>query len=335
MESTIRVASEKGINVISLTDGTACASLEEQQATEKVHAMFSIQLACEDAAQILRGNHPLGFDSAHQKATIKRTASLKQNPLDGVELEDFIKDILDQPVFDADEEENQGRFIQEAARKDLTKQYKTTQIFVVPAGDWSTGLSADINANNHGRTCWVTGPFTSPYTIAANFSHHVLMASGIGITPSLGVMGQFPDSSRTKILVWLVRSRGMLKFFGPLLGDAHLACVFYTGKEKLASSEVRSICKYGNIFLKQARPKSLTRTIETIIATFEQELHGTLGMNSLRGTGHDKTQIKNVTRARRAAWCILYCGGSVKMKDMLKDFAKKTGTGWDSELFDW
>jgi hypothetical protein len=35
------------------------------------------------------------------------------------------------------------------------------------------------------------------------------------------------------------------------------------------------------------------------------------------------------------SWCALYCGGSHKIKNQLRDSAKKSAIGWESELFDW
>jgi len=327
VESTIRQAYEKGINVISLTDGTACKSLQEQKvATEMTYPMFSTTMTCADAVKVLRGEKPKNLDFFPQVEKEDSSA----NPLEALTLEQYIEDIFDKPAFGIG---NDGsNYLVETARKDINKQYDTTQIFIAPAGDWSKGVTEDIKAKNHGRSCWVSGPFTSPYSVASGFSHLVLMASGIGITPALGVMGQFPDSSRTKVLVWSIRSRSMLKFFAPLLCDAHLAVVFYTGKEKLTPGEVRNISKEGNIFLQQSRPESLTDTIGSIITLFEREVHSVDNFVDVDGS---RGRVKNIDLSRLAAWCILYCGGSVLIKDMLHDFAKSIGTGWDCELFDW
>merc|ERR1711908_21742 len=106
-----------------------------------------------------------------------------------------------------------------------------TQVFISPSGDWTELVSREVKDKNQLRSCWVRGPYASPYTIASNFNHLVLVASGIGITPALGVMGQFPGYSRSKFLVWTTRCPYMLKYFAPLLNDAHIAAVYYTGKD--------------------------------------------------------------------------------------------------------
>ena len=249
----------------------------------------------------------------------------------GDTLEHFVHSVLYKPFVGTD---NCSHFLLDAARDDLRDQYSTTQIFIAPAGDWSKGVSSDVLSEKQGQSCWVRGPYTSPYFIATDFTNLILMASGIGITPALGVMGQYTGFSRTKVLIWSIRSRNMLKFFTPLLSDCHLAVVFYTGKEKLTVAEVKTMSTYGNIYIQQSRPKSLTGTIESLIVQFEQEIYSTTEENMARRLNYNG-KIENIDRARRAAWCVLYCGGSTRIRDELYDFTKKAGTGWECELFDW
>jgi hypothetical protein len=201
----------------------------------------------------------------------------------------------------------------------------------------------------------LSGPYTAPYFVATGFSHLVLMASGIGITPALGVMDQYPGNSRTKVFIWTVRSRNMLKFFAPLMKDVHVAIIFYTGKEKLTPAEVDRLRAHGRIFVQQSRPESLTGTIYSIIQEFEEALKDRsdeertqlLGrrrrsmftpdnaksmMNLVNFTGrHEQAE----QTAYLDTWCLLYCGGSTFIRDELESFAKKKGIGWNCELFDW
>ena len=127
----------------------------------------------------------------------------------------------------------------------------------------------------------------------------------------------------------MTKSKDMLKFFAPLLKNTHIALVYYTGKEKLTSPEQKSIQDYGNIFVQQSRPSpSLEGVLSRVILTFEQE-------RSLIRNSKLTQSIDDIDSAAKAAWCILYCGGSITIKDKLKKFAKETGTGWQKELFDW
>ena len=213
------------------------------------------------------------------------------------------------------------------AREDHLEKYNTTQIFISPVGDWSKGLLSQVQGRKELRSCWVRGPFLSPYFVVHDYNHLVLTASGIGITPALGVMGQFVDHSRTKILVWSTRSKAMLQFFAPLLKDAHLAVVFYTNKKDLLTAqEEAKIRSHGNIFIQSSRPASLKDTIASIITTFENELNE---------MGPSVRSLSKVDPSHRAAWCVLYCGGSEAMKNELHTFTKEKGLGWECEVFDW
>ena len=81
------------------------------------------------------------------------------------------------------------------------------------AGDWTTRVAEAVKEQEgvrRNRTCWIRGPYSSPFSIASDFSQLVLFASGIGITPSLGVLGRYRGNRfggfRVKFLVWATRS---------------------------------------------------------------------------------------------------------------------------------
>ena len=330
VESTIRTAYEKGINVIALTDVTACESMEEQKyATEKSWRRFCTPLSYSDARNVLKGEKPPEILSNLYRVE-EMDEDLEENatmPHEMDELETYIQSVL----LDSDHIFEESYHVM-SARQDLNEQYDTTQIFIAPSGDWCKQLATDIVSNKRSRHCYVSGPYTSPYYTASNFSHLLLTASGVGITPAIGIMNQYPADTRTKVLVWTVRCPKMLKFFAPLLTDAHLVVIFYTGKKKLSATEVGRIQKYGNIFLQQSRPENLTDTLKLIIVQFESILGlDSLGIQSFR----QNQKIENIDPDSRAAWCIFYCGGSKVIRDILKAFARKAGTGWQCELFDW
>ena len=213
--------------------------------------------------------------------------------------------------------------------EDYCKKYNTTQVFISPIGDWSKGLFEQVKETRHLRSCscWVRGPYTSPYFIAHDFHHFVLTASGIGITPALGVMGQYQANTRTKVLIWSTRSKTMLKFFAPLLKDAHLSVVYYTNKNDLLTNrEMLKLRSYRNIFIQQSRPESLTNTIEYIITSIE---------HCMSPMAMEDRNLMTVDITHRAAWCVLYCGGSVEIRNQLHQFTKDKGLGWECEQFNW
>ena len=211
------------------------------------------------------------------------------------------------------------------AREEATS-YDTTQVFMMPAGDWTKRLSESIKDRRlrRHRTVWIRGPFVSPFASASDFSQLVLFASGIGITPSLGILGQYRGAKRIKFLIWCTRSAAMLKFFAPLLADAHVATCYYTGKQKLTEEDIAAIKVHGNINIHQRRPRLVECFARTILA-FESVARGLTNVS----------KMDDVDASLRASWCGLYCGGSLAIENQLGRAAKKWGVGWQVERFDW
>ena len=229
------------------------------------------------------------------------------------------------------------------------EDFGTTQVFIMPAGDWTMRVAAAVKEQEgvrRNRTCWIRGPYSSPFSIASDFSQLVLFASGIGITPSLGVLGRYRGNRfggfRVKFLVWATRSAAMLKFFAPLLSDAQVATVYYTGKPRLTDAEKKAIEAHGmvdgvqKIFVHQRRPNLVevfARTIKAFegVAEASQSARG----DSARGGVNPVRSVEEIDPALRATWAGLYCGGSKKIENMLETAAKEWGVGWQAELFDW
>ena len=63
------------------------------------------------------------------------------------------------------------------AREDQ-ERYETTQVFIAPVGNWSQRLNVEVSNGTQRSSCWVRGPFNSPYSIGNSFSHLVLTATG-------------------------------------------------------------------------------------------------------------------------------------------------------------
>ena len=321
VESITRSAHEKGLNVIILTDGTVCRSaLKQKIATESSFEYFSTPMTCSQVELIFQGQAP----SALSMIT-KPLSSRAMDISDELEesLEDFLAETLDRPLVEED------LLTLKEAREDVNNAYKTTQVFIQAAGDWSNGLNRDLKEGKQKRACWVRGPYISPYFVAKEFSHLLLTATGIGITPALGVLGQYPGNARTKILVWFVRSEDMLKFFAPLLKSAHLVLIYYTGKEKLTSGELKGLRDHGNgnIYIQQSRP-NIVAVLTSVIVHLENQV-------GFFGELDAMSSLQQIDLSARKAWCVLYCGGSIKIKDMIKQFTKDAGVGWQCELFDW
>lgn len=322
IESTMRTAYEKGFNVLTLTDGTACSGQVLQDAImNNTFKMFSHTVTCDEAAHLLCGDVPKRLTEAILPSG--RNLRLDKNQ-EAYEQEKNFLEFLDYALTSEEDDEEEKSFIVEEARAEIRNTYNTTQVFIIPAGDWTKRLYEEVDSQDQLRSCWVRGPYISPYSIAADFSHLILIASGIGITPALGVIGQYKGNSRTKILVWSTRSPEMLKFFIPIIEDAHICVIYYTGKVKLTRVEVKALTKSGKIFIQQARPASLTGSISTIIS----ETHSQLEDKKFRSV--DDMPIK-----ARKQWCMLYCGGSLRIKDDFQKFSKEKKIKFDFELFNW
>ena len=333
LETTMFKANDLNFNIISLSDGTAGRDLAEHVHTcESLLELHGPVLSCEVVKRIIDGEAPEYHDA--RRTSMEHLG--KNHPAKEQSLKDFIVEYLYKPAHE-DENEDEESLILKEAREDLSKRFNTSQIFIAPEGDWTNKVNKSVRERAQQQSCWISGPYTSPYHVATRFRHIILSASGIGITPALGVMGQYPGNTKTKILLWMTRSKVMLKFFAPLMKDCHLAVVFYTGKDKLSNVEIHNIHNQGkrNIFIQQTRPKSLEQILETIVVQFENSFELSLTETKDDNGFKSNRSLDEVMKRHREEWCLLYCGGSVTVERILKNFAKKHSFGWDSEFFNW
>ncbi len=265
----------------------------------------------------------------------------------------FVRRFLDQEYQSRGDEHDD--LVCMEAREEM--RHTTTQIFVAPVGDWSTRLNQQVLRRTHLSSCWVRGPYTSPYHVGNSFCHLVLTATGrfkanmkmhihtfyfvlntsydenfffhtgIGITPSLAVGAQFPGNTRTKILIWSCKCAKMLKFFAPLFVDFHMIMIYYTGEEKLSVEDARRIrsAGNGNIFLKTSRGDFLNAT-SVVVSAYESEMSS---------SSSPMKSIEQVPKEALKTWCFMYCGGSKRICDDMESFSKDHGVSFRSERFDW
>eukprot|EP00956_Cyclotella_meneghiniana_P007918 scaffold10506_cov26-Cyclotella_meneghiniana.AAC.4 len=167
----------------------------------------------------------------------------------------------------------EGLVLQEAHEQKISSQYKTTQVFIAPIGDWTKQVYKDVSQHRQLRSCYHVGfvvLISAPIQVRPlSLVWFSLNATGIGITPALGVMGQYRGDSKTKALIWGIRCSEMLKFFCPLIcTDATMAIIYYTGKQKIPNDEVkRMLCK-GNLIIYQERPN-----FQDVISTVKPHLY--------------------------------------------------------------
>merc|ERR1719424_2551181 len=129
VESTMRTAFEKGFNTITLTDGTACFSAAEQDAaTNGTFKMFSTPMSCSNVVAIFENPETqaaLMIDSMRNAEIVRSLDDLAKSQQAGRTLSTTASGRI-----------VEGTGIDEAARHGL-EAFDTTQIFVIPAGDWT------------------------------------------------------------------------------------------------------------------------------------------------------------------------------------------------------
>ena len=180
-------------------------------------------------------------------------------------------------------------------------------------------LSSTVDSNEGvTRTCWLRGPFTSPYAVSVSYSNMILVASGIGITPAMGVLSQF-GTDRFCHVIWICRSESMLCFFMPLLKDATRLVIYYTNKEKLSNELMVTLSRLANVAFHQNRPDISTLLAESIASS----------------EPHERQAPDNNVNIEHSLWCALYCGGSKSIERQLAQSAQDLKICWECELFDW
>jgi len=235
----------------------------------------------------------------------------------------FIREFLKKEYKAGHDNVSSGEYTNVHAREDQDR-YKTTQVFIAPVGNWSRRLNEEVSEGANLSSCWVRGPFTSPFSVGNSFSHLVLTATGIGITPSLAIAAQFPGHTRTKILIWSCKDANMLKFFAPLFEDFHMIMVYYTGREMISYEEsMRIKGSKGNVFLQMKRG-DMTNAISTVVTSYE---------NSMQDTPFSKMEM--IPTDTLSSWCVMYCGGSKRLCGDLSSFCQNASVEFHSELFDW
>ena len=117
----------------------------------------------------------------------------------------------------------------------------------------------------------------------------------------------------------------MLKFFAPLFEDFHMIIVYYTGKEMISYDESLSIKgSKGNVFLQMKRG-DMSQAICTVVTSFESSMKDNIPFS----------KIEMIPVDLLSSWCVMYCGGSKRLRDDLASFCRSEGVQFNSEVFDW
>lgn len=140
----------------------------------------------------------------------------------------------------------------------------TSSVCIAAAGDWTKELHRRIERPT-ARPAWICGPFLSPFSTALNYDHIITVATGIGITPALAVMGRYKNNRRIN-LIWSCRDASLIEFFVNMVEfplDSFIF-IFYTGKAPLSLGNDAP----PNVLVFKGRP-NLERVITSMIYRIE------------------------------------------------------------------
>ena len=88
-----------------------------------------------------------------------------------------------------------------------------SQFCISKSGDWTEALMNELPTPVH-KAAFIVGPFLSPFSSPAMDCEHIIaVASGIGVTPILGIMQKYAYTQRRISLVWICRDAGLIEHF--------------------------------------------------------------------------------------------------------------------------
>ena len=144
-----------------------------------------------------------------------------------------------------------------------------SSVCVAKLGDWTGALHRALSKPS-AKPGWVYGPFPSPFSAATDSDNLVSVASGIGVTPTLGTI-KLLSSSRTVNVVWMCRDADLVEYFLRTVTfdlDAW-SLIYYTGKRKLVLSEDQFRAN-PKLLLIQGRP-DIRRVVLDIVRACETD----------------------------------------------------------------
>ena len=101
--------------------------------------------------------------------------------------------------------------------------------------------------------------------------------------------------------------------------------VYYTGKERISHDESLSIKgSKSNVFLQMKRG-DMSQAISTIVTLFESSMNNNTPFS----------KIEMIPVDLLTSWCVMYRGGSKRLRNDLASFCRTAGVQFSSEVFDW
>mmetsp|Transcript_27659 Transcript_27659/g.68062 ORF Transcript_27659/g.68062 Transcript_27659/m.68062 type:complete len:715 (-) Transcript_27659:210-2354(-) len=114
-----------------------------------------------------------------------------------------------------------------------------SSVCIAKVGDW-TGALHDALSQPTSRPGYIYGPFPSPFSDAVGYHNLMAVASGIGITPTLGAVTQLSQSRKVNVM-WMCREAALVEYFvrNCRFDDDAWSLIFYTGKRRLVLDETQ------------------------------------------------------------------------------------------------
>ncbi|KAK3283811.1 hypothetical protein CYMTET_8506 [Cymbomonas tetramitiformis] len=144
-----------------------------------------------------------------------------------------------------------------------------SSICIAVVGDWTRALHAAL-ARPGTHSGWIYGPFPSPFSGATCHPNLIAVASGIGVTPTLGTISQLSTTHKVNV-IWMTRDSDLIEYFVRTVSfdDDAWSIIFYTGKTPLLMPE-DAFLRNPFLLLIEGRP-SLRQDMLDIVAAIEND----------------------------------------------------------------
>ena len=166
--------------MITLIDGMASDSQLLQQTAATTGSfnfnLFSTPMTFEEAANVLT-----------TASKVKETLPIQDLDLEGGDE----PTAMFKTVSTHKDHRTEGLVLQEA-HEQISSQYKTTQVFIAPIGDWTKQVYKDVSQHRQLRSCYHVGfvvLISAPIKVRPLSLVWFSLQLELGITPALGVMG--------------------------------------------------------------------------------------------------------------------------------------------------
>ncbi|KAK3237620.1 hypothetical protein CYMTET_52321 [Cymbomonas tetramitiformis] len=144
-----------------------------------------------------------------------------------------------------------------------------SSVCIARLGDRSKDLHAAL-VRPAAHPGWIYGPFPSPFSGATSRPNLMAVASGIGVTPTLGIISELAETHNVNV-VWMCRDHDLIEYFirSVQFDNDAWSIIFYTGKIPLLLDEDHFL-RNPRLLIVEGRP-ALREDILSIMAAVEND----------------------------------------------------------------